>query len=322
MPVPTSPSWALRSITVAQPEVSFPTVPSILGVSPHGVAAAVGIVIGLWLLVRAVVRQGLSREAVESAALWAIPAGIAGARLDYVVSHPGRFRSILDALELWQGGLALFGGLIAGVTTAAVVLRRHPAPVTLIFDAAAVPFAVAIGIGRIGDVLLGDHLGRPLGTGQGLGFRLQTGSDLAPGFGPSPAVPPGPGEGCADVGSYYAGCAYHMSAAYDLLAAFAIGAVLLIASRHARRYPGLQIGGFAYLYAGQRLALDSVRGIDERVAFGLSGTQLLAVAIVASSIVWFALMVRAQRRCPGQAGAAIAGAARRGGESTSPATSG
>ena len=299
-----TPLWAMPSATTANTqraavEISFPTVPSVLGISPHGLTAAVGIATGLWLIARAVGRRGLAREPVESAALWAIPAGIMGARLDYVVSHPTQFRSILDVFELWQGGLALFGGLLAGAATAAVVLHRHHAPTALVFDATAVPFAVAIAIGRIGDLLLGDHLGRPMGDGGwGLGFRIQAGSDLAPGFGPSPATAPGAGESCADVGTYYAGCAYHMSAAYDLLAAAAIAIVLALATRHARRYPGLQIAGFAYLYAAQRLALDSVRGIDERIAFGLSGTQLLAIVVVGSAIVAFAYIARSARRTP------------------------
>lgn len=301
MILPLTPTSAMPLAATARPgraivEISFPTVPTFAGLSPHGVAAALGVAIGLWLLVRSVLRRGLAREPVESAALWAIPAGIAGARLDYVVSHPTQFRSILNAFQIWQGGLALFGGLLAGIATAALVLHRHGAPVTQNFDAAAVPFAVAIAIGRTGDILLGDHLGRPVGTGWGLGFRVQAGSDLAPGFGPSPAAAPGPGESCGDLGSYYAGCTYHMSAAYDLLAAVAIAAVLAFATRRSRGYPGLQIAGFAYLYAGQRLTLDAVRGIDERVAFGLTGTQLLAIVIIGSAIVAFAQIARSARR--------------------------
>lgn len=57
-----------------------------------------------------------------------IPAGIIGARLDYVISHLGQFSSFPRAVALWNGGLALFGGLIAGTLTATVVLWRRGAP--------------------------------------------------------------------------------------------------------------------------------------------------------------------------------------------------
>ncbi|NNM47846.1 prolipoprotein diacylglyceryl transferase [Knoellia koreensis] len=275
--------------------VSFPTVPKILGVSPHGIVSAVGILIGLWLLGRVMARRRLPREAAELAAIWAVLVGIVGARLDYVISHPSSFSSPVAALELWNGGLALFGGLLAGSAAAVLVLIHKGVSALRIFDAAAVPMATAIAIGRIGDILLGDHLGRPVSGPWGLGFRIEPGSVLAPGFIPSPAEAPTAGESCADVGRFYAGCTYHMSAAYDLIAAALIAGALVLLTRRALHAPGLQITAFAYLYAGQRLALDTVRGIDERILFGLSGTQLLSIGIVLAAIIAFGLIARTAR---------------------------
>ena len=280
---------------LASLEVSFPTMRSVLGVSPHGLMAAVGITVGLWLVGRALDRRGLPRKPAETAAIWAIPAGIVGARVDYVISHPASFTSPIAALELWNGGLALFGGLLAGSAVAAFVIARHHVSVRRTFDAAAIPMAVAIAIGRTGDILLGDHLGRPFVGSPGIGFRIAPGSVMAPGFLPSPAVEPGAGESCADVGRFYAGCAYHMSAAYDLLAAAFIAGALVLLTRRALSAPGLQITAFAYLYAGQRLTLDAVRGIDERLLFDLSGTQLLAVALVLAAVIAFGLIAMESR---------------------------
>lgn len=282
-------------------EASFRTVPKILGISPHGIMSAVGILIGLWLLGRATDRRGIPREAAELAAIWAVLVGIVGARLDYVISHPSSFTSPLAALELWNGGLALFGGLLAGSAAAALVLIRKDVSGLRMFDAAAIPMAAAIAIGRIGDILVGDHLGRPVSGSWGIGYRIEPGSALAPGFLPSPAEAPRAGESCADVGRFYAGCTYHMSAAYDLIAAALIAGALVLLTRRALRAPGLQIAAFAYLYAGQRLALDAVRGIDERIVFGLSGTQLLSVLIVAAAIIAFGLIARTARTKTGSA---------------------
>lgn len=273
-------------------EISFPTVPTVFGISPHGILAAGGILTGLWVLGRTLDRRGLSRDAPERAVMWAIPAGILGARLDYVISHPANFSSPLAAFEVWKGGLALFGGLLAGSATALVVLTRSRVDVRRVFDAAAIPMAVAIAVGRVGDILLGDHLGRPVDGSAGIGFRIQPGSAMAPGFTPSPAVVPTAGETCADVGRFYAGCSYHMSAAYDLLASVLIAGALVLLTRKTLRAPGLQMAAFAYLYASQRLALDSVRGIDERILFGLSGTQLLAVTVIAGAIAAVGLLAR------------------------------
>jgi hypothetical protein len=112
---------------------------------------------------------------------------------------------------------------------------------------------------------------------------VQAGYDLAPGFEPSPAVAPPPGIGCATVGRFYAGCTYHLTPAYDLLGALVLFSVVM-GLRHWVGYrAGAAISLWALWYGAQRLALDFTRGIDERLVFGLTGTQLLAIGLVAAS---------------------------------------
>lgn len=263
--------------------ITYQPVPTVLGISPHGILAAVGIAVGALLLLRRLRRRGLPTTGVETAFELGIPAGIVGARADYVISHPGQFGSIGQVLAIWQGGLALFGGLIAGVGTGVLVLRRRNAPLGAILDVAAPSLALAIAIGRIGDLLLTDHLGRPTTSPLALRYLVQVGYHLAPGFGPSPAVAPGLGESCAGVGRFYAGCTYHLSAAYDLAGAAALAVLLLAIAR--RRLPaGLSVALFGAWYGTQRLLLDFTRGVDERAA-GLTGTQWLAIGVVLASIV-------------------------------------
>lgn len=270
-------------------DITYPPVPSVLGISPHGILIAIGIGIGSWFLLRRLRAQGLPVEPVESALLWGIPAAIVGSRLDYVISHPGQFTSLWQAIALWNGGLALFGGLIAGFATGCVVLRRHGAPIVGILDAAAPAIPLAIAIGRIGDLLLTDHLGRPSQSAYALTYVIQRGYDLAPGFGPSPAVPPAAGQSCADVGSYYAGCSYQLSAGYDLIGAAGLTLALLLLARR-RRPAGFLFAVFGLWYGMQRLLLDFTRGIDERPLLGLTGTQLLAVGVVAASLTTLSLI--------------------------------
>ncbi|NUR14796.1 MAG: hypothetical protein HOQ13_00560 [Dermatophilaceae bacterium] len=277
-------------------EWSYPTVPTVLGISPHGLLSAVGIVLAWALLRRTLQRRGLDVGAAEAAVMWAIPAGLVGARVDYVISHPTQFTSLWQMLEVWRGGMALFGGLLGGVAGALIVLRRRRVPVLPVLDAAAAPLAAGIAVGRIGDLLLGDHLGRPLTGTWGIGYLVQPGSVLAPGFSPSPARAPGLGESCTDPGAFYAGCAYHLTPAYDLLAAAAIALLLVLASRWIRPMPGVAISIFALLYAGQRLALDAARGIDERPFAGLTGTQLIAAVVVTAAAAWLVTTAARLRR--------------------------
>jgi len=261
--------------------ITYPPVHAVLGISPHGILAVVGIAVGAILLIREARRRGADGAALERALAWAIPAGVVGARADYVFSHPRQFFSFGQMLAIWEGGLALFGGLIGGLLAGLVVARAAGFHVARLLDLAAPSLAIAIAIGRVGDLLLLDHLGRPVASSFGIAYRVQRGSRLAPGFGPSPAITPPEGHSCGELGEFYAGCAYHLSAAYDLLGSLLLLAVLL----GMRRWVGYRSGSaftvWAIWYGAQRLALDFTRGVDERPVGGLTGTQLLAIGVIA-----------------------------------------
>ena len=284
-------------------DVSYPPVPRILGISSHGVFAGLGIGVAVWLLVRRLQHRSLPVDPVYKAVMWGIIAAIIGARADYVISHRQSYTSAADVVALQNGGLALFGGLIAGTVTAAVILFRHGAPVVASLDAAAPCFSLAIAIGRVGDLLLLDHLGRPLVIGAGIGYRIPVGAPLAPGFAPTPAVLPSPGQTCNDLATFYAGCTYHLTAGYDLIGAAVLTVLLLFLSTKGPP-PGRLFMIFALLYGAQRLLLDFTRGIDERPLLGLTGTQLLSLIVLLASatlLTWQALTghrTRARRAGP------------------------
>ena len=275
--------------------ISYPPLHSLLGLSPHGVLAAAGILAGAMLLLRDVRHRNAPTAPLERAMAWAIPAGIIGARADYVLSHPHEFSSPVAVLQVWQGGLALFGGLIAGLTVGLVAAYRRGFHLPRLLDALAPSLAIAIAIGRFGDLLLLDHLGKPTTSRWAIAYRIPSGATLAPGFEPSPAVPPPAGASCSDLGRFYAGCTYHLSAAYDLIGAALLAALLLWLRRRGRYRAGTAISVFAAWYGLQRLLLDDTRGIDERPLAGLTGTQLLAIAVLAAAAISL-MLIRARHR--------------------------
>jgi len=242
--------------------------------------AAAGLAVGATLLIRETRRRGMDTAPIEWALIWGIPAGIVGARADYVISHPHQFSSLGQMLAVWQGGLALFGGLLGGVVAGLVVAHRAGVHVWRLLDAAAPSLAIAIAIGRVGDLLLLDHLGKPTSSGLAIAYRVQRGSQLAPGFGPSPAGSPPAGHSCTEVGQFYASCTYHLSAAYDLLGSLLLFMLLLALRRWVRYRAGVAFSVWAVWYGAQRLGLDFTRGVDERPIAGLTGTQLLAIGVI------------------------------------------
>ncbi|HEV2889733.1 MAG TPA: prolipoprotein diacylglyceryl transferase family protein [Frankiaceae bacterium] len=266
-------------------ELTWPPVQRFLFLPPHGLGSAGGFLLGALLLLREVRRRGdLEEQVVVNALTWAAVGAIVGARLDYVVSHPGDFDSVLEAVKLWEGGIAMFGGFIGGVAAALPVLLRARVHLPRFLDAAAPGFAVGIVVGRLGDLVIWDHLGDP--SDNPLALTMKRGYDLAPGFGPSPARPLPQGVTCeaaAKVQQFYAGCSYHQPALYDLVGALLLLGVLLWVRRNARARAGVSILLWGAWYGTQRVVVDFTRSIDEKF-HGLSGTQWLAIVLAASSI--------------------------------------
>jgi phosphatidylglycerol:prolipoprotein diacylglycerol transferase len=260
----------------------------VLFVSPHGVGSAGGFLAGATLLLREVRRRGgLDEQVVVRALTWAAAGAILGARLDYLVSHPRDFHSVYDAIAVWQGGLAMFGGFIGGVLAALPVLRRARVHLPRFLDAAAPGFALGVVIGRIGDLVIWDHLGDvATGWAKPFGLTMKAGYHLAPGFSPSPAVPLPAGETCAHAvkaHQFYAGCTYHQPALYDFLGALALFAFLLWLRRRRTR-AGVSILAWGVWYGTERFGIDFTRSIDERFG-GLTGTQWLAIVLAVTCAV-------------------------------------
>lgn len=278
--------------------LTWPPVQRILFVSPHGLGSAAGFLAGAAILLREVRRRAdLDEQVVVRALTWAAVGAIVGARLDYVVSHPKDWESVWDALALWEGGLALFGGFIGGVLAALPILLRARVHLPRFLDAAAPGFAVGVVIGRIGDLVIWDHLGDPAkGAWRAIGLKVKEGYDLAPGFEPSPAVALPPGRTCAD--GFYADCVYHQPALYDFVGALLLLGLLLWMRRNVRYRAGVAILVWGAWYGTQRLVFDFTRSIDEKF-YGLSGTQWLASVLAAFSIVTL-VVIKARGRGLGE----------------------
>lgn len=123
----------------------------------HGIMTAVGILVGGWLATRYGRELGLDVERLQTAVVIMAVAGIVGARVFYlVVAEPG---SLLRPGE-WLGtqGFAIYGAVIASPIAAWLYLRRAGASARYL-DALAAGFPLGLAVGRIGDVINGEHYG-------------------------------------------------------------------------------------------------------------------------------------------------------------------
>ncbi|MCA1822948.1 MAG: prolipoprotein diacylglyceryl transferase [Mycobacteriales bacterium] len=270
--------------------LTFSPVQRVLFFSPHGVMTAVGFVVGGQLLVRECRRRDFDADVMVSALTRAALGAIVGARVDYVLFHWSDFfgagvtgSAIGSALRIWEGGLALYGGLIGGFAAGLPVLINARAHLPRILDATAPALALGVAIGRIGDLLIADHLGRIApGWAHPIAFLIEPGYHLAPGFMPSPAVV-GP---CINNGEFYAGCHYYLAAGYDLVGAALLSALLLSLRRRGTARAGVAFATWGAWYGAQRFVIDFTRStVDAQLPLGLTDTQVLGALLSITSLV-------------------------------------
>lgn len=273
-----------------------------LAISPHGVGIAVGYLAGSWWMLREGRTRGLSEEHMGSILLWALVGAIIGARLFYVIAHFSEFDSFIDMLAIWRGGISLVGGIVGAMALAYPFMRRFGYRFLQVMDSAAVGLAFGIIIGRIGDLVIGDHLGKP--TDFLLGFVYRGGTL------PGPWFETAPGEWTARLsggltetfsrggatlldpsGSVVTrGTGVHPTALYDFFIAMALFLFLYWLSRRPRR-EGVLIMSFAIWYGLGRVITDFLR--VDKTFFGLTGSQLSSIGAIVLSVV---TLVRFARR--------------------------
>ena len=142
-----------------------------LHVRSYGLAMAVAFLFGTWLAMREARRLHLDEDKLVSMILVSLVAGVLGARMLYVLEHVSEFRREWGSvLALWQGGLTLYGGMVAGVFAGLVMARRLGLPVWVAADALAPSLAIGGAIGRVGCFLNGCCYGQPTRMPWGVSF--------------------------------------------------------------------------------------------------------------------------------------------------------
>jgi len=149
-----------------------------LDIRAYGVALAAAVLVALWITSRRWRRaiadrddayRARANDLVGAIAIWAVPAGLIGARLYHVITDFDRYQgNLVDALKIWQGGLGIWGGISVGVLVAVWMLRRGGHSTGTMLDALAPALAVAQAIGRLGNWFNQELYGRPTDLPWGL----------------------------------------------------------------------------------------------------------------------------------------------------------
>jgi prolipoprotein diacylglyceryl transferase len=129
----------------------------------YGLMIALGVIAAVWLFGRRLEQKGIgTRDDAASIALWAVPAGVIGARLYHVITDWQLFRDDpIRVFAIWEGGLGIWGGIGLGVAVGLWRGAKKGLPLLRAADCAAPALALAQAIGRLGNWWNQELFGRP-----------------------------------------------------------------------------------------------------------------------------------------------------------------
>ena len=135
---------------------------SLFGIDIHwySVLILVGIIIGIILLEREAKKFKYPKDLIFNICFWAIIMGIIGARLYYVIFNFSYYKNnLLEIFAIWNGGLAIHGGIIAGALTVIFFAKKYHLNFLKLLDMAVPSLILAQAIGRWGNFFNGEAHG-------------------------------------------------------------------------------------------------------------------------------------------------------------------
>ncbi|MCA1816460.1 MAG: prolipoprotein diacylglyceryl transferase [Acidobacteria bacterium] len=265
-------------------------------VNTYGVLLALAFLLALVVAARLASRDGLPRERIYDLGLWLLLAAIVGSKVLMLVVEP-EYRanpSHLLSLDFLRSGGVFYGGFVAAVATAFVLVRRFKLPWWKTADAFAPAVALGQAIGRQGCFAAGCCWGKPTTLPWGVRFT-EAGHEIT-------GVP--------------VETALHPTQLYESFACFLV--FLLLVWLHRRKiFSGQVILLYGVLYAAVRFTVEFFRddprgdlfGLTSRT--GLSTSQLISLVVFAASAVLLILRWRRATTTSGRAGAGVAETAAR-----------
>ena len=141
-------------------------------VRAYALCIILGVVAAVWLGEKRWIARGGSAGEVGDIALWGVPFGLVGARLYHVITdhdlYFGAGKDAVGALEIWHGGLGIWGAIAGGVLGGWIGARRAGIKLRPMLDALAPALLLAQAIGRWGNYFNQELFGKPTSKPWGL----------------------------------------------------------------------------------------------------------------------------------------------------------
>ena len=125
----------------------------------YGIIITLGVVLALWFCMTQREKYGITEDDLLDAVLWGVPLAIVGARLYYVIFYLDLFKKADgsfdwgSAVAIWDGGLAIYGGVIAAFLTGFVLCRKKGIKMGALTDLVVMGFLIGQAVGRWGNFM-------------------------------------------------------------------------------------------------------------------------------------------------------------------------
>jgi phosphatidylglycerol:prolipoprotein diacylglycerol transferase len=236
----------------------------------HGLLSVIAVAMAVYLVGRWAPRHGISADDVYSTAIWAIIGGILGARLVHVVDEWSFYAANpTQIFAIWSGGIAIWGAVLGGFSGGWIFASWKGLPRGRLADITAPVLALSMAVGRIGDIVNGEHIASP--TSLPWGFIWTHPS--------SPTF------------QRFGEVATHPAVVYEMLLDLAIVALLVWVLRKRLGPDGMQFAAFLALYSLGRFFILFLH--EYKTWFlGLNEAQVISLLVLS---VMVPLLIRRAR---------------------------
>ncbi|MSQ07776.1 MAG: prolipoprotein diacylglyceryl transferase [Dehalococcoidia bacterium] len=249
----------------------------------HGLLSFVGVAVAVYLIARWARKRDLDPDMVYNTAIWAILGGIVGARIVHVADNWDVYRhNPGDIFALWAGGIGLWGAILGGWAAGMIYARISRYPVGKLMDLAAPAMLIAQTIGRVGDIINGEHWSRATSLPWGWYFSHvdNPGRDGAQRFFGDPEKP------------------VHPAVVYEMIWNMLVLAVIF-RFRDRLKPDGSLWMVYLALYAAGRFMIQFVR-LDSVKFWGLQEAHLIALLVLLVTVPFIVWKTRFKK--PGENG--------------------
>ncbi|GAA2706497.1 prolipoprotein diacylglyceryl transferase [Micromonospora olivasterospora] len=256
-----------------------------LPVRAYALCIIAGIVVACVVTERRLRSRGVAPGAVLDIAVWAVPAGIIGARLYHVITSPEKYFGAggepLKAFAIWEGGLGIWGGVAGGALGAWIAARQLGIPFAVVADAVAPGLPLAQAVGRLGNWFNNELYGGR--TTLPWGLEIHRMDPRNPGHAEvvdgRPVLEPG---------------LYHPTFLYELLWNVGVAVLVLVLDRRLRLGRGRAFALYVMGYTAGRFWIEMMRRDEANQILGLRLNVWTAALVFAGALVYF-LRVRGPR---------------------------